>query len=90
MEIDNNKVLLSFTSIGKGLVAKDGELKGFLISGANHQFVSASATIIGNKVAVWADGISHPAAVRYGWANVPHVNLYNQEGLPATPFRTDQ
>ena len=89
MQIENSKVLLSFTATGKGLVASTGELKGFVICGADKQFVPAQARIEGNKVVVWSENISNPVAVRYGWANVPHVNLYNSEGLPAQPFKTD-
>ena len=89
MQIENSKVLLSFTATGKGLVASNGELKGFVICGADKQFVPAQARIEGNKVVVWSENISNPVAVRYGWANVPHVNLYNSEGLPAQPFKTD-
>jgi sialate O-acetylesterase len=89
MKIDGNKVSISFTHAGSGLVAKDGDLKGFAIAGADKKFVPAKAEIKGNTVIVWSDAISSPVAVRYGWANVPDVNLFNQEGLPASPFRTD-
>ena len=75
--------------MGGGLVAKDGDLKGFTIAGADKKFVPAKAEIKGNTVVVWSDEIASPVAVRYGWANVPDVNLFNQEGLPASPFRTD-
>jgi sialate O-acetylesterase len=51
--------------------------------------VPAKATIDGNSVVVSSPSVAKPKAVRYGWANVPDVNLINREGLPATPFRTD-
>jgi sialate O-acetylesterase len=70
-------------------MAKGGELKGFTIAGADGQFTSATATIEGNKVIVSSPSVAKPVAVRYGWSNVPDVNLFNKEGLPATPFRTD-
>jgi hypothetical protein len=82
-------IAVSFKHVGGGLVAKDGELKGFTIAGEDKQFVPAQAKIQGANIIVSAEGVAAPKAVRYGWANVPDVNLFNQEGLPASPFRTD-
>ncbi|MEZ5038922.1 MAG: sialate O-acetylesterase [Saprospiraceae bacterium] len=93
MKIEGNKVVLSFDHVGSGLVAHDkyGYLKGFTIAGADKQFVWAKAEIKGNQIIVWSDEVKAPVAVRYGWANNPDdVNLYNKEGLPASPFRTDK
>ena len=87
--IKDNTVELSFTHIGKGLMAKDGELKGFTIATENKKFVPAKAEIVGNKIIVSSPDINYPAAVRYGWSNMPDVNLFNADGLPASPFRTD-
>jgi sialate O-acetylesterase len=70
-------------------MAKDGELKGFTIAGADGTFAAAKATIEGDKVVLSSPSVAAPVAVRYGWANTPDVNLFNKEGLPATPFRTD-
>jgi len=73
-------------------VAKDpyGYLKGFTIAGADQQFHWAKASIEGNQVIVYADAVTKPVAVRYAWADNPDdANLYNKEGLPASPFRTD-
>lgn len=89
MAVDGNEVEISFTHTGGGLVAKDGDLKGFTIAGADGKFVPAKAAIEGDKVVVSAEGVKAPKAVRYGWENVPDVNLFNKEGLPASPFRTD-
>jgi sialate O-acetylesterase len=89
MKIDGNKATISFTHVGGGLMAKDGDLKGFTIAGEDKKFVPAKAEIKGDTVVVWSDKIASPVAVRYGWANVPDVNLFNQAGLPASPFRTD-
>ncbi|QTN33888.1 sialate O-acetylesterase [Akkermansiaceae bacterium] len=89
MEAKGDKVALSFGHVGGGLVAEGGDLKGFTIAGADGQFVPAKAEIKGDQVLVSAEGVSEPKAVRYGWANVPDVNLFNKEGLPASPFRTD-
>jgi sialate O-acetylesterase len=90
MKTEGNKIILDFEHVGGSLVAKGGEpLKGFAIAGADQKFAWADAKIEGNTVVVSNDGVSEPIAVRYGWANNPVCNLYNEEGLPATPFRTD-
>lgn len=89
MKKEGSKLVLSFTHLGKGLVAKNGELKDFEIAGADKQYVPAKAVIIKDKVVISADAVAKPEHVRLGWRLCPQVNLYNQEGLPATPFRTD-
>jgi sialate O-acetylesterase len=65
------------------------DLVGFAIAGADQKFVWAKAQIDGDAVVVSADGVPNPTAVRYAWADNPACNLYNKEGLPASPFRTD-
>jgi len=91
MKVDRNSIILSFDHVGGGLVAKgDGQLKGFSIAGSDHKFVWADAKIDGNTVVVSSDKVPEPAAVRYAWADNPVCNLYNQEDLPASPFRTDE
>lgn len=89
MAVKDGKITLNFKHVGGGLLAKDGELKGFTIAGEDKKFVPAQATIQGATIVVSADGVADPKAVRYGWANVPDVNLFNKEGIPASPFRTD-
>jgi sialate O-acetylesterase len=89
LKIKGDKAVLRFSHLGGGLVAKDGPLKGFTIAGDDKKFVPAQATISGKTVVVTSDQVARPVAVRYGWSNVPDVNLYNQAGLPASPFRTD-
>ncbi|MEO7932075.1 MAG: GDSL-type esterase/lipase family protein [Chthoniobacterales bacterium] len=84
-----NKATIQFSHLGSGLMAQDGPLKGFTISGADKNFIPAQAEIQGDSVLVWSDAVVAPAAVRYGWSNVPDVNFFNKEGLPASPFRTD-
>jgi sialate O-acetylesterase len=88
---DGNKITVSFTNIGSGLISIDGEpLQRFAIAGTDKKFVWASARIEGDKVVVWNDEVSDPQYVRYAWADNPEgANLYNKEGLPASPFRTD-
>jgi len=88
-KIENNQMVLTFKHLGGGLVAKNGLLKGFTIAGADHKFVDAKAEIVGNTVVVSSDQVAAPVAARFGWANVPDVNLWNKADLPASPFRTD-
>ena len=90
MEIQGNQVVLRFDHVGGGLEARDGALKGFSIAGANRAFQWAEAEIDGDTIVVSHPDVAQPLAVRYGWANYPLGNLWNQDGLPATPFRTDQ
>ena len=66
------------------------ELQGFTICDASQRWVNAQAKIDGSTVVVWSDDVADPVAVRYAWADHPICNLYNQAGLPAFPFRTDQ
>jgi len=90
MKIEGEKIILHFAQVGGGLVAgPDEPLKGFAIAGADRKFVWADAKIDGDSVVVSSDEVSTPVAVRYAWADNPVCNLYNEEGLPASPFRTD-
>lgn len=90
MTVEGNKVVVSFKNLNKGLQAKNGELKQFAIAGADKKFYWAKAIIKNGKVEVWNDKVTQPVAVRYAWANNPEgSNLYNLNGLPVAPFRTD-
>ena len=89
MSVKDGKAVLFFDNIGSGLEARGGELKGFAIAGEDQKFVWAKAEIQDNKVVVSSPDVREPVAVRYGWADFPVVNLWNKEGLPASPFRTD-
>jgi sialate O-acetylesterase len=90
--IDGNKIILSFTGIGGGLLVRGGgDLQQFAIAGTNKKFVWADARIEGDQVIVSSPDVPAPQYVRYAWADNPEgANLYNKEGLPASPFRTDQ
>ena len=90
-KIKDNTVILTFENVSTELNAFDTEeITGFYIAGSNRTFVQAKANILNkNQVAVFADGISSPKAVRYGWEDNPKANLYDKRGLPVTPFRTD-
>jgi sialate O-acetylesterase len=93
MQTEGNKIIIDFDQVGSGLMVKDkyGYLKSFSIAGADKKFVWARATLEGNKVVVYSDAVKNPVAVRYAWADNPDdANLYNIEGLPASPFRTDE
>ncbi len=87
MKIEGDKIRIAF-DYDKGLMTKDGELKEFTIAGDDGQFVLAMAKIDGNSVVVWSDAVKNPKAVRFAWKAVPHPNLYNGAGLPASPFST--
>lgn len=89
---DGNKIILAFSHIGTGLITKDGEeLSEFAIAGSDKNFMWAKAKIDGDKIIVWSDDVPNPQYVRYAWADNPvNPNLYNKEGLPASPFRTDK
>ena len=92
MKVEGNKIILSFSETGSGLKSTDkyGYLRGFAIAGSDHKFVWAKAFIEGDHVVVYNDNVSSPVAVRYAWANNPDdANFYNNENLPASPFRTD-
>jgi len=91
-KIEGNKIVLNFDSTGSGMMpAKPGKLDAFAIAGADKKWHWADAEIAGNKVIVSSKDVPTPVAVRYAWAMNPSQRnlLYNKEGIPASPFRTD-
>jgi sialate O-acetylesterase len=87
---EGDAIRIFFTSNGTGLVGKNGKpLKGFAIAGLDKKFYWADAEIDGNTIVVKSPMVSSPVAVRYAWDKNPECSLYNKEGLPASPFRTD-
>ena len=90
-QIKDNQIIISLSHVGSGLVTNDGQaLDGFEIAGEDKNFVWAQAKIEGDKVIVLSHEVPNPKYVRYAWADNPeNPNLYNKEGLPASPFRTD-
>jgi sialate O-acetylesterase len=90
-KIEGNKIILTFNNVGSGLIAKGGgELHYFAIAGADKKYVWAKTIIENDKIIVWSDEVTDPVSVRYAWADNPEgVNLYNKDGLPASPFETD-
>lgn len=100
VKINKNKAIVTFDNAGDGLIAHGGmasgqpvsekELVGFMIAGADGKFVPAYVEIVGkNTVAVSSPDVPSPVAVRFGFENFPVLNLWNKNGLPAAPFRTD-
>ena len=89
--VEGNRVRIRFTHTGKGLAARHSEkLQGFLIAGEDKKFVWGDAVIDGQTVVVSSPEVAKPTAVRYAWSAVfGWANLFNQDGLPAQPFRTD-
>jgi sialate O-acetylesterase len=101
-KIEGNSIRLSFNYVGKGLIVgkktgleptaevKDGKLAHFAIAGEDKKWFWAEATIDGDTVVVKSADVAKPVAVRYGFTmNPAKANLYNKEGIPASPFRTD-
>ena len=97
--IDGARAVVAFTHIGSGLAVRnvtlagrelpDDKLVGFQIAGTDKQFHEAKAIIKGDTVLVSSPAVKAPVAVRYAWRGFPYANLYNTEGLPTSPFRTD-
>ncbi len=89
MVVEGDSAVLSFQHAESGLEARGGPLAGFEVAGEDRRFVPAAARIEGAKVIVRSPDVKVPVAVRYGWSNCPDGNLWNRDGLPASPFRTD-
>jgi sialate O-acetylesterase len=89
MQKEGAKIRIQFDHTGSGLMALGGDLNHFTIAGPDKKFVEATAEIDNNTIMVYSDQITDPAAVRYAWSNMAIGNLYNFDGLPGSPFRTD-
>jgi len=89
MTVEGRRIRLHFDHVGGGLVARGGELTHFTLAGDDQRFVPARAEIEGDSIVVSSEQVSKPVAVRFGWSNTAEPNLFNREGLPASPFRTD-
>jgi sialate O-acetylesterase len=91
MEIADNKVVITFDCFGSSLRPFDvDEVRGFAVCGEDKTWRWAAGKVLGNdKVELSCPGVSKPIAVRYAWADNPVCNLFTSEGLPVTPFRTD-
>jgi len=90
LKVEGNKIRVMFNHVGGGLKAKDDNgLTHFEIAGADEKFVTAKATIDDGTVVVQSDEVAKPVGVRFAWSDTAEPNLFNAEGLPASPFRTD-
>ena len=89
--IEGEKISISFKNIGSGLITNDGVAPAeFAIAGLDKKFVWAKTKIEGTKILVWNSEVVEPKYIRYAWSDNPvNPNLFNKEGLPASPFRTD-
>jgi sialate O-acetylesterase len=89
MSIEKDRVILSFKNTGAGLMAKGKSITGFELAGEDRKFYPAEATILGNTIIVKTKSVISPVAVRYAFSNTAIGNVFNKEGLPLSPFRTD-
>ena len=91
MTINGHKATITFDCFGSTLRAFDvAEPRGFAVCGADKVWRWATGRVIApNKVEIWSDDVPAPVAVRYAWADNPVCNLFTNDGLPVTPFRTD-
>jgi len=88
--IRNNEVIIEFDYLGSGLVTNNGKTPHeFILAGKDRVFYPAKAKIVNNTIVLNSKKVTKPVSVRYAWKNSPKVNLFNKEGLPAVPFRTD-
>jgi len=89
--MEASRIRIRLSHIGGGLVIKDkyGYARGFEIAGSDGKFTWAQARQDGSDIVVFNQAIKDPVAVRYDWSNTPDGNLYNREGLPVVPFRSD-
>jgi sialate O-acetylesterase len=89
MRVKGKEIRIQFEHVGSGLQVRGETLQGFSVAGADKKFHRAVARIEGDSVVVSSTEVETPVAVRYAWADSPECNLFNREGLPASPFRTD-
>jgi sialate O-acetylesterase len=87
--IEGGRIRVEFDHVGRGLTSRGARLTGFEIAGADRRFVRADAQLDGSTVVVSSPSVPAPAAARYAWDDDPEVSLFNADGLPASPFRTD-
>ena len=88
--VERGGVRIRFRHVGGGLTTSDGgPPKGFIVAGDDRVFHAARAVVEGDTVVVSSPEVPRPVSVRYAWADSPVCNLVNREGLPASPFRTD-
>jgi sialate O-acetylesterase len=89
-EIKDGGISVTFSHTDKGLLLKEAAGSGFVIAGADKVWHPAEARIEGDNVILSSKAVTQPVAVRYAWAEMPDVTLWNGAGLPASQFRTDE
>lgn len=89
MAISKGKAIVQFDNVPTVLQAKDKTITEVLIAGADKVFHPAQAAIEKDKLVVWSKEVKEPVAVRYAFHNTAIGNLFSKEGLPVSPFRTD-
>ncbi|MEC5145272.1 Sialate O-acetylesterase [Chitinophaga sp. 180180018-2] len=90
LHLHKNKIIISFNNITKGLQVRGDTISAVEIAGDDKIFYPANAVVKNNTLVVWNAAVSHPVAVRYCFSNTAIGNLFNKDGLPVAPFRTDQ
>ncbi len=90
MQIEGDRIRITFDHAHEGLVVKGDKLTGFAIAGEDGKFVWAEAELEGDEVVVHSPEVRNPKHVRYAWSNNPDAVLYNGAGFPAVPFATDK
>lgn len=90
VEFSDGKAVVSFDQVGSGLYCPDVNVRDFEIAGKDLVFYNAHAVVEGNNVVVQSDKVSAPKFVRFAWSDISMPNLFNKEGLPASPFRTSK
>jgi sialate O-acetylesterase len=89
MSTNGNQVTVAIENIGTGLKLEGKNATGFFISGPDQVFHPAQARITGTYIVVWSKDVPQPVAVRYAFSNTAIGNVFSREGLPLSPFRTD-
>jgi sialate O-acetylesterase len=87
--VQNDRLIVRFSNIGSGLTLRNDEvITGFEIAGEDRKFYWAEAVVSNDEVILSSEKVAKPKYARYAWADNPFISLYNNEGLPASPFRT--
>lgn len=89
MEVKKGMAVISFANAENGLVMKGNKINAFLVAGSDRIFYPADSKVEKDKILVWSKKVKEPVAVRFSFTNASIGNLFNKEGLPAGPFRTD-
>ncbi|HUX83933.1 MAG TPA: sialate O-acetylesterase [Chitinophagaceae bacterium] len=89
MEIQGRRIRVSFDFAGSGLKVTSKEVTGLWIAGMDRKFYPAQSRLQDSVLVAWSAKVPQPVALRFGFSNTATPDLFNQEGLPASPFRTD-